>query len=281
MKKTITLLLAIFSLSIATVSAQVKETFFRPHMGATYTYEAGHRDIEERGTAKLVSEKGGIFVLECTTYKLDGNYEATGAPRSFRKFISFTDGDGTYEMRIGETRKEGKIGPGALNFGAESGWVMFKMPKEFVAEHKLALEKMPGHKPAPKKPAAEETYRHIQNVWKNTYLNIENGVAVNDIGKGAWSGQWVFEPCEGYYKIKNRWKGTYLHIEGGMEVQCSEIQPGWHSAMWTVEKIPGSHDVRIKNRWKGTYLNIEHGSLHCTDIQPGWDSAKWRTLKVQ
>ncbi len=121
----------------------------------------------------------------------------------------------------------------------------------------------------------KKEFIRIKNAWKGTYLNIEQGLAVNEIAAGAWSSQWILEPCEGFYKIKNRWKGTYLHIEGGMEVQCSEIQPGWHSAMWSVEQIEGSNQVRIKNRWKGTYLNIETGALSCSDIQPGWASAKW------
>jgi len=117
---------------------------------------------------------------------------------------------------------------------------------------------------------------HIKNSWKNTFINIEHGLAVNEIGGGSWSSHWILEPAEGnYVKIKNRWKGTYLHIEGGMKVQCSTIQPGWYSAMWEIEQINGTNQVRLKNRWKGTYLNIEPGHLQCTQIKPGWASAKW------
>jgi len=118
---------------------------------------------------------------------------------------------------------------------------------------------------------------HIKNVWKETFINIEHGLAVNEIGGGSWSSHWILEPIEGtsHVRIKNRWKGTYLHIEGGMVVQCSEIQPGWASAKWEIEQIQGTNQIRIKNLWKGTYLNIESGHLQCTQIQPGWASAMW------
>ncbi len=118
---------------------------------------------------------------------------------------------------------------------------------------------------------------HITSAWKGTFLNIEYGLAVNNIGGGSWSSHWIFEPVAGtqYVKIKNRWKGTYLHIEGGLAVQCSAIQPGWFSAQWELEHIMGTNSIRIKNRWKGTYLNIQPGQLKCTDIQQDWASAKW------
>ncbi len=128
----------------------------------------------------------------------------------------------------------------------------------------------------------QSSFVNLQNHWKKTCINVEQGLTCGDIAPGWHSAMWILEPSEnGYVKIKNRWKGTYLHIEGGLEVQCSEIQPGWHSAMWLIERIPGTNEVRLKNRWKGTYLNIEHGSLHCTDIQPGWLSARWNLNPVQ
>lgn len=134
------------------------------------------------------------------------------------------------------------------------------------ASNTVEKKKIPFNKPL-----------HIKNVWKDTFINIEHGLAVNEIGGGSWSSHWILEPVEGtsYVRIKNRWKGTYLHIEGGMVVQCSEIQPGWASAKWEIEQVMGANQIRIKNLWKGTYLNIEQGHLQCTQIQPGWASAMW------
>ena len=128
----------------------------------------------------------------------------------------------------------------------------------------------------------DNSFIKIQNTWKKTFLNIENGIACSDIAPGWFSAQWVLEPVAGsdFVKIKNRWKDTYLHIEGGLAVQCSEINPDWYSAMWLIEPIEGTNQVRIKNRWKNTYLNIESGNLHCTDIAPGWASAIWDMIKV-
>ena len=46
---------------------------------------------------------------------------------------------------------------------------------------------------------------------------------------------WEIEPVEGtnYVRIKNRWKGTYINIENGLN--CTEISPDWHSAMWEID----------------------------------------------
>ncbi len=121
----------------------------------------------------------------------------------------------------------------------------------------------------------------LRNVWKGTYINIEQGLKVNEIGGGAWSSYWILEPVDGATKvrIKNRWKGTYLNIESG-HIQCTQIEPGWSSAVWIIEQVEGANFVRIKNEWKGTYLNIESGHLQCTPIQPGWASALWGLVKV-
>ena len=71
--------------------------------------------------------------------------------------------------------------------------------------------------------------------------------------------------------IKNRWKpDQYVHIETGAP-QAGPIQPGWWSAMWVVEPVPGTEFVKLRNRWKGDqYLHIETGALESGPIQPGW-----------
>ncbi len=122
-------------------------------------------------------------------------------------------------------------------------------------------------------------FNKIKNLWKNTYINIEQGLTCGNILPGWHSAMWEFEPSEGnYVKIKNRWKGTYLNVESG-NLQCTQIAPGWHSAMWEI--LREGNFVRIKNRWKGTYLNVESGKLQCTAIQPGWASAKWELTNAE
>jgi len=75
--------------------------------------------------------------------------------------------------------------------------------------------------------------------------------------------------------IRNVFRGDQqIHVETGA-VQSSPAQPGWQSAQWQVEPVPGSANVRIKNVWKGTYLNTETGAIAATPAQPGWLSAQW------
>ena len=78
--------------------------------------------------------------------------------------------------------------------------------------------------------------------------------------------------------LQNHWKpDQYVNIESGTVV-AGAIQPGWLSAQWTLEPVPGTVPThhRIKNLWKpDQYLNIESGVLQAGTIQPGWLSAMW------
>ncbi len=81
-------------------------------------------------------------------------------------------------------------------------------------------------------------------------------------------------------RIENVWKKTNLNNETG-SLSLGPVQPGWNSAMWTIEKVTGTSYVRIKNVWKGTYLNNETGELSLGSIQPGWNSAMWVLEPIQ
>ncbi len=85
-----------------------------------------------------------------------------------------------------------------------------------------------------------------------------------------------------YRFIKNRWKpDQYIHIEHG-SAQAGSIQPGWWSAQWEQERVPGRPEVRLRSKWKrDQYLHIEHGRLASGRIQPGWWSAMWTLEPVQ
>src|SRR5262249_23631345 len=59
-------------------------------------------------------------------------------------------------------------------------------------------------------------------------------------------------------------------------IQSTPIGPGWLSARWTFEQVPGTGLYLIRNVWqRNEYLNIESGALTAGPIQPGWDSARW------
>ncbi len=283
MKKTIISLLVAFVFSIGSTYAQ-KETFFSTKKNVEFVYEEGHMDLGAKGTATLKDNAGGILVLHVTYYWIH-DYAKKQNPQKKQIVLRFGDQGNIYSFKDGDDRKTGTIRNNSLKLSGKRGdWIQISLPKEEPAQNMEDVRVRnvkPAVQPRPNPNAPKELMVQIQNVWKSSYLNIENGLACGEIAPGWHSARWILEECEGFYKIKNVWKGTYLHIEGGLAVQCSEIQPGWHSAMWTIEAIPGTDQVRIKNRWKGTYLNIEHGSLHCTDIQPGWDSAKWRIPHVK
>jgi hypothetical protein len=78
--------------------------------------------------------------------------------------------------------------------------------------------------------------------------------------------------------LKNYWKpDQYVNIESGA-LAAGPIQPGWLSAMWTLEPVAGTVPTyyRIRNVWKpDQYVNIESGALAAGPIQPGWLSAMW------
>ena len=38
------------------------------------------------------------------------------------------------------------------------------------------------------------------------------------------------------YRLQNFWTGTYLNNQEG-NVDCTTIQPGWHSAMWSLKAL--------------------------------------------
>jgi hypothetical protein len=81
------------------------------------------------------------------------------------------------------------------------------------------------------------------------------------------------------FRMKNYAMPTsYVNIESGA-LAAGPIQPGWQSAMWTLEQVdaPGVAVYRIRNVWKqDQYLNIESGSVVAGPIQPGWLSGQWK-----
>jgi hypothetical protein len=81
----------------------------------------------------------------------------------------------------------------------------------------------------------------IHNFWKpDEYLNIENGLQSTTIGPEWLSARWVMEPVAGatnLYRIRNVWQpNLYLNNQNGA-LEATPVQPGWWSAMWTIERV--------------------------------------------
>ena len=112
--------------------------------------------------------------------------------------------------------------------------------------------------------------------YANEWGQVEDYTLQIGTGIGTETGT-----TESYSQIKNRWKSNqHINIESG-SISSSTIQPGWHSAQWTVESVPGTSFVKFKNRRKSNqYIHIENGKLESSTIQTGWHSAQWTVEKV-
>jgi hypothetical protein len=140
--------------------------------------------------------------------------------------------------------------------------------------------------------ADESQYTRLRNYWKpDEYINIQSLVPqAGPIDPGWWSAQWTFEvqpPAFGdpantpVFWINNRWQtDEYLNIESG-GLQSTLIAPGWLSASWALESVPGTTLYRIRNVWKPDLaLNIQSGTLTAIEVDPGWWSAMWSFERV-
>ena len=119
---------------------------------------------------------------------------------------------------------------------------------------------------------------NIQNVWKQTYLQSEAGKPSLGVqsNKSAWVIEKIANSTE--VRLKHVASGGYLHVQNDEKIPATgAIEPGWWSAMWMLEPVEGTDQLRIKNKWRETYLNVETGSLELGEIQPGWLSARWKT----
>lgn len=78
-----------------------------------------------------------------------------------------------------------------------------------------------------------------------------------------------------FIRFENRWKpAEQIHNQTG-PVTSGAAQPGWYSAQWLTEPVPGTEFYRLKNRWKGAYLHNQNGSLELGPVEPDWESAMW------
>lgn len=118
----------------------------------------------------------------------------------------------------------------------------------------------------------------IVNKWKNTLLDLSSGQAADGSNPAAPGALWVLEPVDAsaqFYRLRSATSGGALHIEQG-PLMVSAVEPGWWSAMWTVEPVDGQF-IRLRNRWKpDAYIHNQNGAPTIGAIQPGWWSAMWQ-----
>lgn len=115
----------------------------------------------------------------------------------------------------------------------------------------------------------------LYNRYKKGSLQFENGKPVlKTQGNNAI---WMIESIANSsdVRIKHVPTGTYLHAETDPRFPAiGPIEPGWWSAMWTIEFTDEGY-YRIKNKWRNTYLRNETGVVELGESQPGWWGGHW------
>ncbi len=115
----------------------------------------------------------------------------------------------------------------------------------------------------------------LHNRWKKSSLQVENRKLV--LKTNGNNTVWAIEkiPNSSEVRIKHLPSGNYLHAENDEQYPTvGPIQPGWWSAMWSVELIDEGFYL-INNKYRGTYLHTENGELEMGPIKRGWHSAHW------
>ncbi|MBK9491528.1 MAG: hypothetical protein IPO07_24095 [Haliscomenobacter sp.] len=79
--------------------------------------------------------------------------------------------------------------------------------------------------------------------------------------------------AQGNVSIQNAWQQTYLQADA--EKPSLGVQS--NKAVWVIEKIASSTEVRLKHLASGGYLNAEKDAKFPSigAIEPGWWSAMW------
>lgn len=127
-------------------------------------------------------------------------------------------------------------------------------------------------------PVQPREYQLIQNRARaNRFLSAERGpVESSAIDRRAWGAQWFIENEETYVRFQNRWQaGRYLNLQNKV-LEVAKVEPGWQSAMWTMEAVKGD-TYRICNRLQPDIcLHTERGKIEAGRVDPKWQSAMWR-----
>lgn len=115
----------------------------------------------------------------------------------------------------------------------------------------------------------------LYNRYQKGALQFENGKPLlKSRGSNAiWRIEKIANSSE--VRIKHVPSGGYLHAEKDARIpSIGAIQPGWWSAMWSIEFTDEGY-YRIKNKWRGTYLRNETGVVELGESKPGWWGGHW------
>ncbi len=161
--------------------------------------------------------------------------------------------DGVYEGRTTDTTRPTANGSSLYLGGTRNGGKSFKGVLDDLHIYNYAISEMTLQiltENAPDHPFENEVYYRIQEVMTSTAVIQMDGndpVFLYDGTGDEWSAQWALEESDNYVRLRNREKPDhYLHIENGV-LEISPISDSAQSAMWTLESVEGTSDVRIVN----------------------------------
>ena len=89
---------------------------------------------------------------------------------------------------------------------------------------------------------------------------------------------WMLEFTDGYIQIRNKATGDYLNVENLRDyVECTPVQPYWHSKDWVLEDVDGASRLRCRWRDHQDYIHTENFKDYAQrgSVQPSWLSARW------
>jgi hypothetical protein len=121
----------------------------------------------------------------------------------------------------------------------------------------------------------------------NRFLNVVNASGAMPVEWGNSNYHQFYEQnpldkisLKKKYRLQSAWAwDMYLNNQNGSLV-AANIQPYWHSAVWSFEKNDEGYYL-IKNYWKKReFLHIEQGSLVAGPALRGWWSAQWTPVEV-
>lgn len=128
----------------------------------------------------------------------------------------------------------------------------------------------------------------LYNGSAQQYL-ASDGVAVGRADEAGEVSRWQLDPAETerdvtFYRLRKPDQGSEgsiqaLHVENGT-LEFGEVQPGWWSAMWSLETMPGQKEVQLRNRWTGAYINTEIGYPQATKIAASNPASQWLLSEV-
>lgn len=126
-------------------------------------------------------------------------------------------------------------------------------------------------------------YVRIKNDYRGTYLFEQDGNVLDGRPDAADpASQWQLSPGDKGTLIVNRATGHLISNENVASyadpLESLEAEPGWWSAQWTIEAVPGSEAKVLRSVRKPDVVVHDEdnkGFAQASELDPAWGSAHW------